>query len=195
MGAYGVGPHQIVGGPDWLTSSAFEISAKAETPDSGDAELMVMLQALLADRFKLVLHRENRVMPAFVLEVDKNGPKLEKATAPGESETNTSGSNAGVVISARYIDSRTAWLAATHTADSGGSAGGGPGGETVGELKAPQSPLIQWEPAAAAVADKGVSDTSRTELQASPPATVPVTVSTLFHQLLLAGSWTPPVTG
>jgi uncharacterized protein (TIGR03435 family) len=104
MGAYGAGPHQIVGGPDWLTSSAFEISAKAETPDSGDAELMVMLQALLADRFKLVLHRESRVMPAFVLEVDKNGPKLEKATAPGESETNTSGSNAGVVISARYID-------------------------------------------------------------------------------------------
>jgi uncharacterized protein (TIGR03435 family) len=104
MGAYGVGPHQIVGGPDWLNSDTFAISAKAETADSGDAELMVMLQGLLAERFKLGLHRENRVMPAFMLEVDKNGPKLEKAAGTGQSETNTSTSNSGAAINARYID-------------------------------------------------------------------------------------------
>jgi uncharacterized protein (TIGR03435 family) len=104
IGSYGVGPHQIVGGPDWLDSDTFEISAKAETPDSGDAELMAMLQGLLAERFKLALHRENRMMQAFVLEVDKSGSKMDKATPPGESQTSTSTSNAGVVINARFID-------------------------------------------------------------------------------------------
>jgi uncharacterized protein (TIGR03435 family) len=102
MGAYGVGPHQIAGGPQWLESDRFQISAKADRP-IGDAELMAMLQGLLAERFKLVLHRETRTMPAFVLEVAKNGPKLEKAEA-GEATTNTSTSNGGVVIDAHHTD-------------------------------------------------------------------------------------------
>src|SRR5215203_4357917 len=56
MGAYGVGPHQISGGPHWLESDRFEILAKADQPVNGDAVLMVMLQGLLAERFKLVFH-------------------------------------------------------------------------------------------------------------------------------------------
>jgi uncharacterized protein (TIGR03435 family) len=99
MGAYGVGPHQVAGGPDWLDSDTFEISAKADQPINEDAVLMVMLRDLLAERFKLVLHRETRTIPAFVLEVVKNGPKLEKA-APGEAGTNTSTTNTGVIIDA-----------------------------------------------------------------------------------------------
>jgi uncharacterized protein (TIGR03435 family) len=89
MGAWGVGPHEISGGPDWLNSDRFEILAKSDRPTDEDPELMRMLQSLLADRFKLALHRETKVMHAFVLEVAKNGPKLEKAP-PGESATNTS---------------------------------------------------------------------------------------------------------
>lgn len=103
MGAYGVGPHQISGGPDWLESDRFEISAKADQPINDDAVLMVMLQGLLAERFKLVLHRETRTIPAIVLEVGKNGPKLEKAP-PGEAGTNTSTSNTGVIIDAHNTD-------------------------------------------------------------------------------------------
>jgi len=38
-----------------------------------------MLQALLADRFKLVVHREMKEMPVYALVVGKGGPKLEKA--------------------------------------------------------------------------------------------------------------------
>src|SRR5437016_2348312 len=94
MGAYGIGPHQISGGPDWLDSDRFEISAKADRPIDEDAVLMVMLQGLLAERFKLVFHRETKIMPAFVLEVAKNGPKLEKAET-GEAGTSTSGNNIG----------------------------------------------------------------------------------------------------
>ena len=99
MGAYGVGPHEISGGPDWLDSDRFEILAKADRPTDDDDVLMLMLQSLLADRFKLALHRETRTMRAFVLELGKNGPKMEKAP-PGESGTNTSSSNSGVVIKA-----------------------------------------------------------------------------------------------
>ena len=40
-----------------------------------------MLQPLLAERFKLAIHREDKPMPVYVLVVGKGGPKLRKATA------------------------------------------------------------------------------------------------------------------
>jgi uncharacterized protein (TIGR03435 family) len=85
MGAFSVGPNQIVGGPPWLETDTFHISAKAEQP-TGDALIMQMLQELLKDRFKLEAHRESRTIQAYVLGVAKNGPKLEKS-AGGESIT------------------------------------------------------------------------------------------------------------
>jgi uncharacterized protein (TIGR03435 family) len=103
LGAYGVGPHQIAGGPDWIDSERFDIQAKSDQPIDDDGVLMVMLQNLLADRFKLAFHREDRQISAFVLEIAKDGPKLEKATG-GESVTNTqsmSGKTAGVMITVR----------------------------------------------------------------------------------------------
>jgi len=90
MGAFGVGPNLIVGGPDWLNSDRFEIVAKAEQP-VGDSVLMAMLQTLLAERFKLAIHRETRAVQAFVLEVAKNGPKLEKAAGGGSTTRNGRG--------------------------------------------------------------------------------------------------------
>jgi uncharacterized protein (TIGR03435 family) len=103
MGAYGVGPREVSGGPDWINSDRFDILAKADQPVNQDTVLMVMLQALLADRFKLAFHRETRTITALFLEVAKNGPTLEKAE-PGESSTNTNGNNAGTTIEARKTD-------------------------------------------------------------------------------------------
>jgi uncharacterized protein (TIGR03435 family) len=103
MSAYGVGPHQVSGGPDWLGSDRFEISARADKPTDDDAVLMAMLQDLLAERFKLVFHRETRTMRALVLEVARNGPKFEKAEA-GEPGTNTSRLNTGLSIDAHNTD-------------------------------------------------------------------------------------------
>jgi len=85
LGAFGMGPNQILGGPDWLDADRFQIVAKAEQP-VGDGVLMAMLQTLLAERFKLAIHRETRTVQAFVLEVAKNGPKLAKA---GDGEATT----------------------------------------------------------------------------------------------------------
>ena len=94
-------PHQIAGGPDWLDSDRFDISAVADPSidANSDAALDLMLQNLLADRFKLALHRETRSLSSYVLEVPKNGPKLEKA-AGGESRTHTNGNNARISIEA-----------------------------------------------------------------------------------------------
>jgi uncharacterized protein (TIGR03435 family) len=90
MGAYSVGPNQIFGGPDWLDSDRWEIIAKAEQP-VGDHALMTVLQSLLADRFKLALHRQSKPIEVYVLEVAKNGPKLEKGDGQGAKTSNGRG--------------------------------------------------------------------------------------------------------
>ena len=68
--------------PDWVIESTerFTIEAKAEDPSKAtQAQLLEMLQSLLADRFKLKFHRENQEIPGFGLVVAKNGPKLQEA--------------------------------------------------------------------------------------------------------------------
>jgi len=90
MGAYSVGPDQVLGGPDWLDSDRWEILARAEQP-VGDHALMTMLQTLLADRFKLTLHRESKPIEVYDIEVAKNGPKLEKGDGQGAKTSNGRG--------------------------------------------------------------------------------------------------------
>jgi uncharacterized protein (TIGR03435 family) len=97
MGAYAIGPNLIVGGPDWLDSDRFVITAKAEQP-VGDGELMAMLRTLLAERFRLAVHHESRLAPVYFLEVTKNGPKLEKSAGEGSRSNNGRG-----VIEARAL--------------------------------------------------------------------------------------------
>lgn len=88
MWAYKVKNFQIDSGQAFreMGDDPYDISATAE----GDAvptsdEFRQMLQLLLADRFKLTLHREMREMPVYALVVGKNGPKL-KPSAPDAAE-------------------------------------------------------------------------------------------------------------
>jgi uncharacterized protein (TIGR03435 family) len=74
--AYGVEDYQVSGGPGWLASEWYAIEAKAENAGAGKSEMNLMLQTLLADRFKLQLRREVRDFPVYGLLVDRNGPKL-----------------------------------------------------------------------------------------------------------------------
>lgn len=83
IGAWSVGPNQIIGGPDWLDTDRFEIEAKADQP-VGDSALMTLLQGILASRFSLALHHESRQQQVYLLEVAKIGPKLASA-AGGQS--------------------------------------------------------------------------------------------------------------
>ena len=78
--AYKVKGDQVVGGPDWIDTERFEMNAKAVRPSTIE-ELRLMLQDLLADRFKLRFHRETRELPVYALSVDKGGPKLKAREA------------------------------------------------------------------------------------------------------------------
>jgi uncharacterized protein (TIGR03435 family) len=105
MGAFAVGPNQIVGGPDWIATDRFDISARADQPVNSDAVIMAMLRTLLAERFKLAAHRETREVRAYVLEVAKNGPKLQKAEPGSASTQNGRGTiEAKVITMTRFAE-------------------------------------------------------------------------------------------
>jgi uncharacterized protein (TIGR03435 family) len=77
--AYNVQEFQITEQPRWFDAERFDIEAKMERPVTRPEEWQPMLQSLLAERFKLVFHRENRQMTIYELVVAKNGPKLSAA--------------------------------------------------------------------------------------------------------------------
>jgi len=87
-GAYGVPEPQILGGPTWVDEDRYYIEAKAAGL-ADDHALMLMLQALLAERFKLALHREQRAIPGYKLVLGKSGLKA-KASAPDRGSSGNS---------------------------------------------------------------------------------------------------------
>jgi uncharacterized protein (TIGR03435 family) len=72
--AYDVEIDRLLNAPEW-TQNFYDIQATAGK-ESDKAEIKLMLQSLLGDRFGLKVHRETREMSGYVLIVDKNGPKL-----------------------------------------------------------------------------------------------------------------------
>jgi uncharacterized protein (TIGR03435 family) len=92
MDAYNISDYQFSGLPDWANDSdAYEINAKApgEEPPS-PAQVRLMLQALLAERFHLKLRHETRNLTVYELTTAKEGPKVE-------------------LVPDRTADSRDAW--------------------------------------------------------------------------------------
>jgi uncharacterized protein (TIGR03435 family) len=70
-----------VAAPDWARESRWDILAKLPDGASQD-QIPEMLQALLADRFKLVVHRENKELPVYELVVAKGGAKMKASVDP-----------------------------------------------------------------------------------------------------------------
>lgn len=80
--AYGVQGKQIIGGPDWLKADRWDISGPPDQEGQPSvAQMKGMVAKLLADRFKLTFHHEQRPLAVYLLEPAKDGPKLEKSTA------------------------------------------------------------------------------------------------------------------
>jgi hypothetical protein len=79
--AYGLSGFQI-SGPGWLGSDRFDITAKVASPAKDD-QLRLMLQSLLAERFKLSLHRDQKEQQVYVLTVSKGGPKFHESNGDG----------------------------------------------------------------------------------------------------------------
>jgi uncharacterized protein (TIGR03435 family) len=82
--AYGLDSDFVQGGPIWLETDRFEVIAKTPATTSKEA-IKLMLQSLLADRFKLVTHSGTAPMPAYVLSVGKGKPKLKEGDDSGKS--------------------------------------------------------------------------------------------------------------
>jgi bla regulator protein BlaR1 len=90
--AYDIPTFQLAGGPSWIGDQRYDIVAKmaagavkAAGPERW-AQMRVALQALLADRFQLVIHRETRMAPAYALVVAKSGFKLKKTADDGQAD-------------------------------------------------------------------------------------------------------------
>jgi uncharacterized protein (TIGR03435 family) len=87
--AYGIKPDMISGGEGWVETTGFDVDAKVSPEDVDALKKLTgkqrgsMLKTLLADRFKLKVHMETKVLPIYVLMVGKGGPKLtESAPVP-----------------------------------------------------------------------------------------------------------------
>ncbi len=98
--ALGIRNYQL-SGPDWIQSARFNISAKIP-PGSTREQFRLMLQNLLAERFKMAFHRDKKPMQTYELVVMKNGPKFKPSgqapapdgdapRQPGPSKTDANG--------------------------------------------------------------------------------------------------------
>lgn len=104
--AYQVKQYQIAGGPGWLDSERFDITATI--PAGARREVPKMLQTLAAERFGLSLHRETRELPVYVLQVGKNGSKLKPAKSATGISRDTDGTHSHLTAEttmAAFVDS------------------------------------------------------------------------------------------
>lgn len=76
-------PSQLVGGPEWVDSDRFDITAKLPD-DAPPDQTGLMLQSLLAERFKLIVHKETRETQIYALVLARDdgrlGPRLKRTT-------------------------------------------------------------------------------------------------------------------
>ncbi len=79
--AYDTPPFQI-NGPDWLKDTRYDVIAKSDG-GGDDGQLRLMLQKLLADRFGLKAHTEQKEMQIYALTLAKGGPKFQESTDEG----------------------------------------------------------------------------------------------------------------
>jgi uncharacterized protein (TIGR03435 family) len=105
--AYHVMSYQV-SGPDWINFDLYDISAKA-ADGAPDKQLQLMLQALLAERFKLVLHRETKELACFVMMAAKGGLKFhESEITDGEPVVNPNRATMSVEVKGvpadRFVD-------------------------------------------------------------------------------------------
>jgi uncharacterized protein (TIGR03435 family) len=96
--AYSVADYSLFG-PEWLGDDKFDVAAKPPPGASGE-QMRRMLQSLLAERFKLMVHRETRSLPGYALVAGKKPPALrEKLPGSGTNTNSGRGSLKGTNIS------------------------------------------------------------------------------------------------
>lgn len=74
--AYDIGDERLVGAPRWMESDRYDVVGKAPDENPTLDQFHNMVQSLLAERFKLQVHREHKELPLYILEMDNDGPKV-----------------------------------------------------------------------------------------------------------------------
>jgi uncharacterized protein (TIGR03435 family) len=84
-------PRARVKAPDWMDGAHFDIVAKIPEGVVAKEQVPAMLRTLLAERFKLKVHRETKEQTVYALVVAKGGPKLKKAEVAGDAKLGPDG--------------------------------------------------------------------------------------------------------
>jgi len=82
--AYNLKPYQVVG-PSWITEQHYDVAATLPQ-GATKADIPVMLQQLLADRFHISVHRELRETDVYAITIGPGGPKLQSCEVKPENE-------------------------------------------------------------------------------------------------------------
>jgi uncharacterized protein (TIGR03435 family) len=87
--AYGLHTKQILGAPAWFDSELFDIDGVPDVPgEPNDRQADTMLAKLLADRFALKFHHEQRELSVFAIAVAKGGPKMTLSASSADDPDN-----------------------------------------------------------------------------------------------------------
>ena len=79
--AYGVQQKQVIGGPEWMSTIKWDVDGQPDIPGAPNSDqLRGMFQKLLADRFQLAFHKDEKEMSAYLLTVSKSGSKMKVNT-------------------------------------------------------------------------------------------------------------------
>ena len=81
MMAYGMGRDDVKG-PDWMDSQFYEVTATMP-PSTPRERRLIMMQALLTDRWRMSAHREKQVRAAYAVTIAKSGLKMHELNPPG----------------------------------------------------------------------------------------------------------------
>jgi uncharacterized protein (TIGR03435 family) len=81
--AYGLHQSRLIGAPAWIDSTRFDVDARVDPPPpTGPDGLMPLLRTLLAERFHLRVHVEERVLPAYILTFARRDRRLGAQIVP-----------------------------------------------------------------------------------------------------------------
>ena len=123
--AYRVSSNQVVGAPDWLSTEGYDVEARMDevvagalqklSPDDRLHAQQQMVQAFLADRLKLRVHRDSKNLPSYELVIAKDGPKFQEAKPDETISTNSTaqGGTRSVTVKAYPISSLVLMLSNT----------------------------------------------------------------------------------
>jgi uncharacterized protein (TIGR03435 family) len=103
--AYGLQKNQLAGGPAWADADRFDINGVTDVDgEPNTTQLREMLQKLLAERFGLAFHREQRELAVYALSETKGGAKLTKNTTNPDGQMDENGSGSGPSLSLKFTN-------------------------------------------------------------------------------------------